>query len=237
MTLGEQFKKLRSEKGFSQPELAEIAGIEQSYLSKLENDKSLPSNEVFRKILCAFDISIAQLLAPLEQSYINKNLLLIADIEHYCQQNSTRQLSKQRHILYTSSLFIVVAVTLFYTGFSKQLFNESRYEYFSKGVVLAGEPMNVFTHWSQLIDRKDAPARNQKKIIMAQRSDEMIILTREHKGTSFEMQVTGGKRLFRYARDERVPNPINAWLQIIAVFMFSCGIMGFILERQFFKAQ
>jgi transcriptional regulator with XRE-family HTH domain len=36
MTLGEQLKKLRNEKALSQPDLADLTGIEQSYLSKLE---------------------------------------------------------------------------------------------------------------------------------------------------------------------------------------------------------
>jgi transcriptional regulator with XRE-family HTH domain len=44
MTLGEQLKKLRNEKALSQPDLGNIAGIEQSNLSELENDKSMPSN-------------------------------------------------------------------------------------------------------------------------------------------------------------------------------------------------
>jgi transcriptional regulator with XRE-family HTH domain len=72
MTLGEQLKKLRADKGVSQPELAELAGIEQSYLSKLENDKSLPSNEVFRKLLNAFSLSVVQLLEPFDSHYNKK---------------------------------------------------------------------------------------------------------------------------------------------------------------------
>ncbi|MBM7071474.1 helix-turn-helix transcriptional regulator [Shewanella sp. 202IG2-18] len=44
MTFGQIIKSFRTEKGLSQPEFAEQVGIEQSYLSKLENDKSLPSN-------------------------------------------------------------------------------------------------------------------------------------------------------------------------------------------------
>ena len=54
MTLGEQLKKLRNAKDLSQPDLANIAGIEQSYLSKLENDKSIPSNDISRKLLLHF---------------------------------------------------------------------------------------------------------------------------------------------------------------------------------------
>ncbi|MCL1076679.1 XRE family transcriptional regulator [Parashewanella spongiae] len=51
MTLGQIIKQIRVEKALSQPELAEKIGIEQSYLSKLENDKSLPSNEMLQAIL------------------------------------------------------------------------------------------------------------------------------------------------------------------------------------------
>ena len=50
-TLGQQLKQLRNNKKLSQPEFAQQVGIEQSYLSKLENDKSIPSNEIFRALL------------------------------------------------------------------------------------------------------------------------------------------------------------------------------------------
>jgi len=239
MTLGEQFKKLRAEKGLSQPELAEITGIEQSYLSKLENDKSLPSNDIFRKLLSAFELTVTQLLAPLEPSYVRKHLLVISDIEQQYRQSNARQTAKQRNMLYGASLLIVVAVALFYTGFNKQLFNETRYEYLSKGVVLAGEPMNIFWQWKSLLASDSAGSREtkirQQAVVMAQRSDKMIILTPENRAGSFEMQVNGGRRLFSYASYEQVPRLVNAWLQIIAVFLFSCGIMGFVLERRLFK--
>jgi len=43
MNFGERIKQLRTERNMTQPQLAEAIGIEQSYLSKLENDKSVPS--------------------------------------------------------------------------------------------------------------------------------------------------------------------------------------------------
>ena len=55
MTLGEYIKDARAQMQLSQPQLAEQIGIKQSYLSKLENDKSLPSNEVFRRLLNALN--------------------------------------------------------------------------------------------------------------------------------------------------------------------------------------
>ncbi len=40
MRFGEKLKELRNEKEWTQPEMAEAIGIEQSYWSKLENGKS-----------------------------------------------------------------------------------------------------------------------------------------------------------------------------------------------------
>jgi transcriptional regulator with XRE-family HTH domain len=51
MNFGERLKQIRTEKGLTQPQFAQLAGIEQSYLSKLENDKSVPSAEMFTTIL------------------------------------------------------------------------------------------------------------------------------------------------------------------------------------------
>jgi len=239
MTLGEQLKKLRAEKGLSQPELAELASIEQSYLSKLENDKSLPSNEVFRKLLRAFSLSVAQLLEPLDTNYIKNNLLVISDIEQLYQQASTKKLNQQRKLLYVASSLIVVAVTLFYIGYAKQVFNETLYEYSSKGVVLAGEPSDIFRQWRDLIDIKDRNEKDEKmrkiKVTMAQRSDVLIKMTFENKGYSFEEEVEGGRRFFRKTKHEKQLRAVNAWLQVLGVLLLASGIMGFVLERRLFK--
>lgn len=242
MTLGEQFKKIRAEKGLSQPELAELAGIEQSYLSKLENDKSLPSSEVLRKLVKAFKLTVAELIAPLDKSYIKSNLLVISDIEQLYQQASVKQLNRQRKFLYMASAFIVFAVTLFYIGYAKQVFNEILYEYRSDGVILAGEPNDVFWKWRDLIDSSDPKKHREilmkKRIVMAQRSDVLVKLIPTNKGFYFEESVDGGKRLFTKSKHDLPivePRAINAWLQVLGVLLFVSGIMGFVLERHLFK--
>ncbi|PKG85093.1 XRE family transcriptional regulator [Colwellia sp. 75C3] len=242
MTLGEQLKKLRADKGLSQPELAELAGIEQSYLSKLENDKSLPSNDVFRKLLSAFSLNVAQLLEPIDTHYIKNNLLVISDIEQLYQQSSTKQLNQQRTLLYMASSLIVLAVTLFYIGYAKQVFNETFYEYSSRGVVLAGEPSDIFWQWRDLIDIKDRNEKDEKmrqmKVVMSQRSDVLVKLISESKGYSFEEEVEGGRRYFRKSKNTlpiKVPQGINAWLQVLGVMLLTSGIMVFVLERRLCK--
>lgn len=70
---------------------------------------------------------------------------------------------------------------------------------------------------------------------MHQRRDETHYLTYENKGKSFVLQDNDGRRYYYLRADVQVPSMINAWLQVIGVLLFSAGIMGFVLERRFFK--
>jgi len=236
MTLGEQLKKLRSNKALSQPELAALANIEQSYLSKLENDKSIPSNEIFRKLLVAFDISVEQFLGDFDNRYLTSHLSQIPDIEHWLAAQNKENLSNQRHFLYLSSALLIIATTLFYTGFSAKLFRDVHYQYESQGVILAGEPNNIFSNWRRLLPRSTVNKLiDAKALEMTKRRDDLIYLSAENLGDVFVVDVDGGKRRYRFDKEMLITQRINAWLQILGVLLFSAGIMGFVLERRMFK--
>jgi len=237
MTLGEQLKKLRNAKALSQPDLANIAGIEQSYLSKLENDKSMPSNDIFRKLLAAFNLSLPEFLAAFESSYTSSQLSQIPDIEHWLKQQQQSQMLNQRRYLYLCSALIVIAITLFYMGQSKILLPEIQYQYYSKGVVLAGEPKDIFNDWQKLIPRGNEGEAlfYKKKVEMTQRKDEKYILSEKFLGKNYVKTLPEGSRFYRSDGEKRIANPVNAWLRVSGVFLFFMGIMGFILERRLYK--
>ncbi|TWX58474.1 helix-turn-helix domain-containing protein [Colwellia hornerae] len=237
MTLGEQLKKLRNEKALSQPDLADLTGIEQSYLSKLENDKSMPSNDIFRKLLTAYGLSLADFIALFDRRYAETQLKQIPDIEHWLKQQQQSQMLNQRRYLYICSTLIVLALTLFYVGQSKILFPEVQFGYYSQGVVLAGEPKDIFDDWDKMIPREDV--NNQlyykKKMEMTQRKDEKFILSEKFLGKNYVVTLPKGLRLYRADSEKMIAQPINAWLCIAGVFFFVMGIMGFILERRVYK--
>jgi len=56
MSFQENLRTLRLARGLTQPLLAEKAGIEQSYLSKLENGRSRPSDEVLARLAQALEV-------------------------------------------------------------------------------------------------------------------------------------------------------------------------------------
>ena len=67
MNFGDRIRQLRIDKNLTQPELAAAMGIEQSYLSKLENGKSLPSNDMLQRILDVFGTDVGDLVDDLDQ--------------------------------------------------------------------------------------------------------------------------------------------------------------------------
>lgn len=62
MKFGDYLRQLRVQRGWTQPEAAARVGIEQSYLSKLETGKSVPSTEIYDRLVGAYDIAANEML-------------------------------------------------------------------------------------------------------------------------------------------------------------------------------
>ncbi len=235
VTLGEQLKKLRQTRNFSQPELATLVGIEQSYLSKLENDKSIPSNDIFKQLLKALKIDLAAFMHSFNYKKVYEQVVQIPMIEQWLNQQQKQNIHSQRRYLYSCAALIVIAVTLFYTGFSKQIFPETYQQYYSLGVILPGEPEEIFTKWDEFSDITNRAAYKAKQLEIAQRKNEQIILTTKNLGERFKKTVSGGTRLYKRDLPQQISRPINAWLQVAGVLLFTIGMVGFVLERRFYK--
>lgn len=192
MRLGIRIKELRQAKELSQPELAEKIGIERSYLSKLENDKSVPSNETFSALLSAFGISIGEFLSGKDWSAEQARLRQIPDVEYWFKVKEQAQFDSQRRYLFGRSALIVMAVTLFYVGMSKPLFSEVRYQYESRGIILLEESKLVFRNWQELIDRTCNEGNieyEKKRLEMSGRYDEEILSFSEKRGDHFYIRI------------------------------------------------
>lgn len=62
MSFGENLKRIRTEKGISQGELAQRLGMHASHVSRYERDQTAPSIEVLKKIAEALTVSADELL-------------------------------------------------------------------------------------------------------------------------------------------------------------------------------
>ena len=103
-----QLQKLRKEKGWTQAIAAREIGIQQSYLSKLENGKLLPSEDVYEKIAQAYGIDKATFKQANEHVIGNLGFLKLDFI---------------------SFLSLSIATVLFLCGYLELFFSQRFYTY------------------------------------------------------------------------------------------------------------
>ena len=60
--LGNRVRALRKKNGWTQVELAEMLGIDRSYLSEIETGKKDPSLRILKAIADGFELTLSQLL-------------------------------------------------------------------------------------------------------------------------------------------------------------------------------
>lgn len=73
-TLGIRLKELRKKHGLTQKSLADILLIDNSSISKYENDKAIPENELLQRIADFFSVSVDYLLGRSDISSPKKSI-------------------------------------------------------------------------------------------------------------------------------------------------------------------
>ncbi len=144
MKFGEYLREQRTKKNWTQPDAAEQCGIEQSYLSKLENGKAIPSEEVFEKLRKAYGFIPEDVCTTVSDPELQKMREVAA-----IRTALTRRLQKGLHVhrrgLILGALLIVLGSGLlahwYLVGNSTVLYE---FVYESKGLVHEGESPYVF---------------------------------------------------------------------------------------------
>lgn len=247
MTIGERIKQLRTDKNLTQPQLAELANIEQSYLSKLENDKSIPSPEILIGLLRALDIDIQTFLHGIDEKIVQRHLLQIPEIAVHLNVESRLRVRQVKRWLLGSAISCALGFALIFGGLNQLLFGPvygRLYQYVSPGIILAGEPEDLF-------ERGESDARN--RIMLGQSVTPELVLKAqlaaeefrkrlntdikqsiEYRGQEYRVDVQGGYRLYKSKGDELHINQTylraNNWFSVLGAFLGLCGILGFVVE-------
>ena len=82
MDIGKRIKKIRSDKGLTQKQLAKIAGVGEMTISQYERGVRQPKVEQLQRIVNVLGISMNQLLTDSEESFTPKKLREIAKEGH-----------------------------------------------------------------------------------------------------------------------------------------------------------
>ena len=243
MTLGAIIRHHRQLHGLSQPELASRAQIEQSYLSKLENEHSIPSDDILQRLMRSLNLSIETLCTQLDTHKADPRVLHIECIRHGLNANARKD--KLASLLLTGAVVLAVAigVALFYVGHSKAFFPETLYSYESRGELEPEEPADYFYGgWRRALPTTHMGFPNQDlseqlraaENAQAQRVDYHFIRSFQPLENNFSKQLeNGNRREYRaVVGQQRVTRAQNGWLMFFGVVLAVGGMLALTLIRR-----
>lgn len=231
MTLGEQIKLLRNQAELTQPELAVSAGIEQSYLSKLENDKASPSFEIISKIASALKTDAYAIINALAPEYVQTKLCHIPEVAAQHAQYRRKQQKANNIRYWLASLLIVLGVCTVLIGGTKALFPEVAYNYYSIGKVLPGEPIDLYEN-SRLGETDEEESLRWKDLL--NRREKRNIVSYEYRGLSFVEDYGNHRRFYKKAsKNTELARRENAWLIVFGMGFITLGGFMFAFNKPF----
>ncbi len=245
MKFGDYLRQKREENGWTQPEAAARADIEQSYLSKMENGKSYPSEDIFRRLERAYDLDMDELGQKVFSAELDKlrEISSLRSLVLKRQQGETRFL---RSWLGAGLALLMLGTGLVTYQISQGKREETRYQYTSPGIIKTGEPIRIFTtlklretylykQQSHLLQENPGAKIPVQRLgeSFSDRLDVDTIVLRDRLGGSFVRDVPGGRRLYSKAADvvQLHSNRNNLVLALGAALMIG-GLGCFFLSRR-----
>lgn len=238
MYFGEKVRLLRSERNLTQPQLAQAIGIEQSYLSKLENDKSVPSADIFQAILKALSIDVATLLAGVDEKQIRSDLRQVPEVADHLRSQAATRVHHIKSWLYASGLAAAAGLALAFAGYRGLLFSNQQFNYESLGVLHPGESPDLFHSYSGHLQRQQNAGlitdqeRIKQVIEIEKRKSLDYRMLDEFRGQGFVEEVPGGTRYFNFQYSSAFEHPQNRWLMFAGALFAFGGLAGFLVEAR-----
>lgn len=238
MNFGERVKQLRSERNLTQPQLAQAIGIEQSYLSKLENDKSVPSADIFQAILKAFSIDVAAFLEGVDEKQVFRDLRQVPEVANHLNAVVTTRIHSIRTWLILSGIALTLGLTLGVAGLRGLLFSNEQYSYYSPGILLPGEPTNYFEKQDYLLMQQyqagEITDKERVRLIkeLGKRFVQDYQLLDEFRGQGYIETVPNGIRTYTFVKSTFAKRPQNRWLMLAGALLTFGGITGLIIEAR-----
>jgi transcriptional regulator with XRE-family HTH domain len=206
MKFGDHLKDRRTELGWTQPEAAAKAGIEQSYLSKLETGKSFPSEDVYQRLVEAFSLDTEAMVAALYPAELDRLREIQAVRKHLLErEHNTR--STTRRWLYAGLAGLVAGGALVGLAQSDRGGAATHYTYQSYGVLRPGESDEVL---------EEDPAR----------ADEQTISIPGMRGPVYTETVPEGRRMWHLVGANAVNVPARFGWALVPGFALIIGGLG-----------
>ena len=244
MNFGEKLKQVRNERNLTQPQMAEAIGIEQLYLSKLENDKSVPSAEMFQSIIKSLNLDAKDFLKDIDKKILQGSLKQIPEVANYLNTTIAVKVHNVKQWLLGSAAACVLGFVGLLAANNGIFFANNLYKYESPGVFLANEPEDIFEQFSKILNLKASAKIINGEEFSKQLADfemtrkrPMAVEKDRDYGTVFYQEVDGGRRKFSLVNVRYVLSMPNKILQFLGGIFVFCGILGFFMEWRLRKLQ
>jgi transcriptional regulator with XRE-family HTH domain len=237
MNFGERLKQLRTGQGLTQPQLAQMAGIEQSYLSKLENDKSVPSAEMFSTIVSALKMDAASFLQDIDQDLQVTSLRHIPAVSQATQQAALARARQARRWVVGAALAWLIGFAMMLAANDGIFFSNKLYKYNSAGVIHVNEADKVFQAHKEILELRVAAklitpedAAGELAQFQASRLAPVTLEWRESRGSAYVEPAENGRRRFELVGTEYAKAPGNRILHYLGALVFACGFAALFIE-------
>lgn len=238
MNFGERVKQLRAERNLTQPQLAQAIGIEQSYLSKLENDKSIPSADIFQAILKALAMDVGAFLEGVDERQVYRDLRQVPEFSNHLNARVNSKIHSIKAWLFASGIAVALGLTLAVAGVRGLMFAATQFNYASPGILLPGEPADLFESYKGVLYPQranggisDQELNERMRDIEKRRLPDFQVLG-DYRGRAYTLDVPGGQRTYFFQNSSEFERPQNRWLMLIGTLLCFAGIVGFIVEAR-----
>lgn len=219
MKFGAYLKERRTELGWTQPDAAAKAQIEQSYLSKLETGKSFPSEDVYQRLVEAFNLDTKAIVGALYPAELDRLREIEAFRKHLLQREQDSR-SISRRWLHAGLAGLVLGGALIGLAQVDRGGAAMHYTYQSPGIIHAEESSNIFD------DVGDDPA-------LLARAQEQTIFIPEMRGPAFTEAAPGGRREWHLVGANSAIVPAKFGWALVPGFAFLIGGLGcFFISRR-----
>jgi transcriptional regulator with XRE-family HTH domain len=236
MNFGDRLKQLRTQKNLTQPQLAQAIGIEQSYLSKLENDKSVPGADIFQAILRALNLDVAAFLEGVDDNIVHRELRQVPEVANHLNAQGALRVHNVRKWLYASAIAGALGLTLFGAGYKQLLLTNWQYNYESEGVIHAEEPSNIFDMYDVWLRAKlmageiDDAGVHKRRLEFISRMQSDFLTLRDNRGDAFIVSVPGGTRVYKLKNPSYEERAGNRYLMFSGLLLTFASLFGFLVE-------
>lgn len=223
MTLGDKLKSLRVARSWTQPEAADAIGVEQSYLSKLENNHSVPSADVLRRIAGAYETTLAEIVDSLDD-HNAEVLRQIPDVVDLIAQRKDETRLRRKRLVSTYVIAVALGASFIYAGMSHLFFLDTVYWYKSHGVIRDGESKDLFSPLTSAdIGQRQVPSEFEPRL------DAAFSTVNTYRGESYNVPVTSGSRTYYLEKTTQIDPWQNKAITFLGIFAAVYGVFGLLV--------